>query len=160
LIANSVSINGPGAKKLSVDGNNASRVFEINGGPSDPTINVTISGLTITHGYAPDDGGGIKNDVANLTTLSGANLSLSRDILTQNVAYEDSTSVPADEFAVTNPTGSPLAGSSGVGGGLASLAGTLTITACQITGNRALGGTGTSRFGEAIGGGIAILGGS
>jgi hypothetical protein len=160
LITDSVAINGPGANKLSVSGNNASRVFEINGGPLDPTIDVTISGLTITHGYAPDDGGGIKNDVANLTTLSGANLTLSADNLTQNVAYESSLTVPADELAATLPTGDPVAGPSGFGGGVESLGGALTITACQITGNRALGGAGASRFGEALGGGISILGGS
>src|SRR5205085_8263605 len=131
-----------------VSGNDASRVFE----SAVASKNVTISGLTITHGYAADQGGGVKNDGANLT-LSGVNL-------TQNVAYESSTTVPADEFAVTNPTGNPLAGPSGVGGGLQSLGGTLTITACQITGNKALGGAGASKFGEAIGGGISILGGN
>ena len=51
LVTDSVTINGPGANQLSVSGNNASRVFEIAAGQ-----NVTISGLTITHGSAPTRG--------------------------------------------------------------------------------------------------------
>ena len=51
LITNSVTINGPGADKMSVSGNNASRVFEIAAG-----LNVTISGLTITRRVRPRPG--------------------------------------------------------------------------------------------------------
>jgi hypothetical protein len=127
-VTDSVTINGPGADKLSVSGNDASRVFETAAG-----INVTISGLTITHGKAPDQGGGILND--------GANLTLSGDVLSQNVAFESATDAA-------------------LGGGLRSLDGTLTITGCTITGNRALGGTGPSAFGDAHGGGLYILAGS
>jgi hypothetical protein len=128
LINNSVAINGPGANRLSVSGNNASRVFEIAAGQ-----NVAISGLTITHGYAPDQGGGILND--------GSNLTLSADNLTQNVVFESATNGAR-------------------GGGLDSLSGTLTITECQITGNEALGAAGPSAVGLAFGGGISVLAGS
>ena len=79
LITDSVTIDGPGANQLAVSGNNASRVFEVAAGQ-----NVTISGLTITHGYAADQGGGILND--------GSNLTLSGDNITQNVAFESATS--------------------------------------------------------------------
>ena len=101
-----MTVSGPGANQLSVSGNNASRVFEVAAGQ-----NVTISGLTITHGSAANQGGGILNDGSDLT-LSGVNLS-------QNVAFESSSS-------------------GALGGGLLSLDGTLTITGSQITGNRAL----------------------
>ena len=123
-----VTIDGPGASQLSVSGNNASRVFEIASG-----LNVTISGLTITHGHAPDQGGGILND--------GSNLTLSGDDLSQNVAFESATTTAE-------------------GGGLLSLAGTLTITNCQVTGNQALGGAGAAAFGDAYGGGLAVQAGS
>src|SRR5262249_53534847 len=43
-ITDSVDISGPGANELGVSGNNASRIFEIAAG-----LNVTITGLTITH---------------------------------------------------------------------------------------------------------------
>jgi hypothetical protein len=124
-VTDSVTIQGPGANKVSVSGNDASRVFETAAG-----INVTINDLTITHGKALDQGGGILND--------GANLTLTRDVLSQNVVVESATD-------------------SGSGGGLRSLGGTLTITDCQIIGNQALGAAGASAFGDALGGGIYVL---
>ena len=61
LVARSITIAGPGAKNLAVNGNNQSRVFHIASGQT-----VTISGLTITSGHASDSGGGIYNDHAVL----------------------------------------------------------------------------------------------
>ena len=78
LITDSVTIKGTGADNLAVSGNGASRVFETAAG-----LNVTISGLTITKGYAADQGGGILND--------GSNLTLSGDDLTHNVVFESAT---------------------------------------------------------------------
>ena len=55
LVKKSITISGPGANSLAVDANHASRVFYIASGKD-----VTISGLTITNGFAPDYyGGGI-----------------------------------------------------------------------------------------------------
>jgi len=72
FVNDSITISGPGANTLAVNGNAASRVFHINPGKT-----VTISGLTITNGHAggifPDDaGGGIYNDHATLTVSSCA----------------------------------------------------------------------------------------
>jgi hypothetical protein len=75
---------------------------------------VAINGLTITHGFAHDQGGGILNQ--------GSTLTLSADVLSQNVVLGSS----AAAFAL--------------GGGLESLAGDLTIAGCTFTGNQALGG--------------------
>src|SRR6478672_4025482 len=61
LVARSITIAGPGAENLAVNGNNQSRVFHIASGQR-----VTISGLTITNGHASDSGGGIYNDHAVL----------------------------------------------------------------------------------------------
>jgi hypothetical protein len=67
----SISINGPGSDHLTVDGNHASGVFQVqvdSGGPA------AISGLTITNGSAIH-GGGISNESTTLTvrncTISG-----------------------------------------------------------------------------------------
>ncbi len=49
-ITDAVTISGPGADKLTVSGNGASRVFEIDTAVG---LGVAISGLTISHGYAP-----------------------------------------------------------------------------------------------------------
>jgi hypothetical protein len=61
VVGNSVTISGPGANNLTVDGNAASRVVYIGSGK-----NVTISKLTIKNGLS-DNGGGIWNDHATLT---------------------------------------------------------------------------------------------
>ncbi len=128
LITDSVTINGPGANRLTVSGNNASRAFEVSSG-----LNVNINNLTIAHGYALDQGGGILND--------GSNLTLSGDNITQNVAIES-----AAIYAL--------------GGGIQNLAGALTITGCVIAGNQALGASGASEAGAAGGGGVNLSAGS
>jgi hypothetical protein len=61
LVAKNITISGPGAENLAVNGNNQSRVFHIASGET-----VTISGLTITNGHVSDSGGGIYNDHAVL----------------------------------------------------------------------------------------------
>src|SRR6266496_2108647 len=50
LVDKSITISGPGAESLAVDGNAMSRVFHIGSGK-----NVTISGLTITNGFTSGD---------------------------------------------------------------------------------------------------------
>src|SRR5262245_16115987 len=55
-ITKSLDIEGLGAARLTVSGNDASRVFDI----VKPGANVTIAGLTIAHGFAVQ-GGGIDN---------------------------------------------------------------------------------------------------
>ena len=70
LVAKSITISGPGAENLAVNGNAKVRVFHIAPGET-----VTISGLTITNGHASDSGGGIYNDhavlILNDCTISG-----------------------------------------------------------------------------------------
>jgi hypothetical protein len=62
LVDKSITISGPGATNLVVDGNAKSSVFHIASGET-----VTISDLTITNGYTTGFGGGIHNDHASLT---------------------------------------------------------------------------------------------
>src|SRR5205809_2027160 len=61
LVAKNITISGPNAENLAVNGNNQSRVFHIASGQT-----VTISGMTITNGHVSDSGGGIYNDHAVL----------------------------------------------------------------------------------------------
>ena len=160
LITDSVTINGPGANQLSVSGNNASRVFEIAAG-----LNVTISGLTITDGYAPDQGGGILND--------GSNLTLSGDDLSQNVAFESATDqrpwrgppqpgrhpdhhrLPDHRQPGAGAAGASASGDA-FGGGIDITAGSATISNSTISGNLAQGGDNSSD-GAAPGAGASVL---
>jgi hypothetical protein len=74
LVDKRVTISGPGAASLTVDGNAAGRVFHVSSG-----VTAAIAALTITNGDAQDDapstGGGIYNDHATLAldncTVSG-----------------------------------------------------------------------------------------
>src|SRR5262249_4880769 len=60
-IRGDLTINGPGANRLTVSGNDASRVFDVVGGAdAGGGITVAITGLTVAHGRA-DVGGGIRN---------------------------------------------------------------------------------------------------
>jgi hypothetical protein len=68
LVDKSITISGPGAASIAVDGNTQSRVFHIGPGKTD-----SISGLTIINGnVAFENGGGILNDHAMLTMDSCA----------------------------------------------------------------------------------------
>src|SRR5262249_22781108 len=71
-ITGDLTIDGPGADRLAVSGNDASRVFRIGSG-----VTAAIDDLTITHGHA-DNGGAIWN--------AGGSLSLSHVIVSQNQA--------------------------------------------------------------------------
>jgi|GEM_PF-1147931 len=57
-IAKNLTIQGPGAKRLAVDGNAADRIFHHTSGT------VAISGLTIQNGWASINGGGIYSTAA------------------------------------------------------------------------------------------------
>jgi CSLREA domain-containing protein len=122
-ITDDVNIVGPGAGRLSVSGNDAVRVFDIN-----PGVTVTISGLTITHGLAdanaldqPADGGGILNQ---------GKLTLAHDVLSNNKAAGVLNSFIG------------LQNGAGAGGGVANL-GTLTVTGSTFIDNHATGADGS-----------------
>jgi hypothetical protein len=140
LVSDSVTITGPGADQLSVNGNAASRVFHISSGKT-----VTISGLTITNGSAgAGNGGGIWNDHATLTinscTVSGNSASSGGGIF-NNGAH------PGGAIATIN--NSTISGNSGGGifndGATGSVPGTgfafaaLTVSGCTVSGNSLYG---------------------
>jgi hypothetical protein len=55
-ITGALTIQGPGANKLTISGHNSSRVFDVA-----LNVNVALSGLTISNGFAVHEGGGIFN---------------------------------------------------------------------------------------------------
>ncbi|QDU11904.1 choice-of-anchor Q domain-containing protein [Gimesia aquarii] len=68
LISDDLTINGLGADQLTLDASGDNRIFNINDGDAETTINVDISGLTMTNGYA-ENGGAILNH-ENLSVFS------------------------------------------------------------------------------------------
>ncbi len=112
VVDKSVTIRGPGAAKLSVSGNHASRVFRVT-----PDTIVTISRLTIKDGdatsaYLGDSGGGIYSDHARLTVtncvLSG------NSALYGGGIYYDSSDAAATPLSLNNST---LSNNSAIYGG-------------------------------------------
>ena len=139
-ITHSVTINGPGAENLAVNGNATFTVFE------NLASNVTISGLTITNGNS----GGIVNRIGGLT-LNGS-------IVIGNVGtngggiFNEATN-RLTTVTITNSTISDNS-ATGNGGGIFTqgLGGdvTLTVSNSTISGNSATG-DGGGIFSEATG---------
>ena len=101
-ITDDLEIAGPGAKKLTISGNHASRVFDIQGG-----TDVSIEGLTITAGLAdgnapvyPSTGGGI---------LNLGSLTLDEVVIDGNQAVGD-PNVVISASAIFNTLGGALGG--------------------------------------------------
>ncbi|HYJ05518.1 MAG TPA: choice-of-anchor Q domain-containing protein [Chthoniobacterales bacterium] len=165
VIDKAITINGPGASVLAVDGNASSRVLRI--GSVFSTVTATISGLTIRGGRAfglPNSGTARGGGISNIGTLTVQDC-----IITGNSAVGyDATPTEARGSAVGGgiesnggltlvrtvlSNNSAIGGNSGgeaTGGGLSQL-GDLIITDCQVEGNQAVGKT---TGGHARGGGI------
>jgi hypothetical protein len=116
VISDALWIDGPGADRLAVSGNDASRVFRIGSG-----VAASIDDLTITHGRAIGQGGGILN--AGTLTLSRATLSDNRVV------------------GLPGPTLGTVVDA--FGGGIRNT-GSLTVLHSLFVGNQAIGGDGTS----------------
>ncbi len=150
-ISDDLTIDGPGARKLTISGNHASRVFGVLAGAQ-----VTIDGLTVTDGladgaapYYPSSGGGI---------LNLGSLTLDHVVVDGNKSVGDPNVVIAAS-AIFNSLGGAL------GGGIENF-GTLQVTCSTISNNQALGADDAdgsslpfpSFPGNALGGGIGNFG--
>ena len=127
LVDKSVTINGPGADLLAVDGNAASAVFQVMAiGP------VTISDLTIRNGQG-GFGGGILNN-------GGALLTVNNSTVSGNTAPFGGGIYNAGGLTIVNST---LSGNTATSEGAGTYnASTLTITNSTFSGNAAAGSGG------------------
>ncbi len=142
-----ITIDGPGPNLLSVDGNQADRVFKI-----DPHVTATISGLTITRGSTISFGGGLYNGgTATLTdcAITGNSADYGGGLLSQGTIALDNCTISGNTADVegggiwTAGTATlnncTISGNSSgdIGGGLNNRSAMLTLTACTISGNSA-----------------------
>ena len=129
-----LTITGPGAYLLSINGNNASRVFQVDTG-----VTAAIDGLTITGGkVSTGSGGGILNQ---------GNLTLNGDAISDNVASTGggifTTAVANGSASITVLNSTINANTADFCGGLDSATSTdkstisTTITNSTVTGNSA-----------------------
>jgi hypothetical protein len=171
-ITHAVTINGPGAASLAVDGNGTFRVFD------NLTSGVSISDLSITNGSAPgDNGGGVFHEGGNSATLrlsdcilsgsaadfgggifnlNGA-VTLNNCTISGNVAafsgggITNSASDAAASLTITNSTISDNSATANDGGGILNgAAGTVASLASLIVSNSTLSGNSATGFGGAV----------
>jgi hypothetical protein len=135
-IAENLTIAGPGDGALTLNGNKATRVFDIAA-----SVTVTISGLTITGGSS-DQGAGIYN-LGTLTVL-GSSFSSDSASMSNNPSggaiYNAGVLTVADSnFSGDVATSAgPDASTATARGGAICNAGTLTVSQCTFTGDSAL----------------------
>lgn len=129
-IVQPMTISGPGADKLTISGNDALRIFLVEGGGL-----VTISGLTLTHGHpdAPLHGGAIGTFS---TPLSVQNCVISGNAAVDGggIWAQDSDLTVANSVISGNSAGF-LGG--GIGASCAGGCGNLSISQSVISGNSA-----------------------
>lgn len=126
-IRDDVTILGPGASSLTIDGNKITEVFEIDSGTA------TISDLTIKNGAAGGDGAGI----SNFDTLTLTNCTLSGNSSTASTGGIFNGGF----LTLTNCTLSGNSSAGGHGGGIYN-DGVLTLTNSTLSGNKNLAGLG------------------
>ena len=136
LVDKSVTINGPGAGVLAIDGNAASIVFFIF--RNLPGETVTISGLTIRNGRGGTFGGGIENE----ETLTVTNSTISGNV----VGELGGGMANSGTATIINTI---ISGNSATQGGAIYSPGITTVANSTITGNmaRATGGACTTADG-------------
>lgn len=125
ILTDGVTINGPGAGMLVVNGNGSSRVFE-----NFALGYITISGFTITNGHS-DGGGGIRNSAPH-PNIGGYGLTVTNCTISGNTA-EYGGGIQGG-LTITNSTIS--GNSANYGGGICNL-GSVWISNSTITGNLA-----------------------
>ncbi|MCH8921536.1 MAG: right-handed parallel beta-helix repeat-containing protein [Planctomycetes bacterium] len=112
LITDELTINGPGADRLTIDANERSRVFSMN----DFASRVEIAGLTITGGRPGDDrsGGGI---------LATGHLTVTDSIITGNTAGGDGGGIDLGESSFDRESATLTVINSTISGNTAGLRG-------------------------------------
>jgi hypothetical protein len=133
------TITGPGANLLSVSGNNTNRVFLV-----DANVTATISGLTISGGFAGDGEGGGGLDNRGAVVLTDCTV-------TGNFSGRSASGGGVMNTSTATLTSCTLSfnGASTSGGGLENFSGTATatLTDCAVSGNSASTGGGLDNHG-------------
>jgi len=169
-LSHDITITGSGAKLLTINGNDAHRVFTVNIG-----VTASLSGLTIAGGSSASDGGGIVNNgllsVQN-SAFSGNNtptgkggaianngtLSVVGSTFTGNRAGQSGGGIYNASGMTLTVINSTLSGNTATaqGGGIADDGGA-TVTAATFTGNTAVYGGGIARAPGATGGTVTRI---
>ncbi len=131
MVSKDVDINNNSGESITVSGNNANRVFNINSGKT-----VSITSLTITGGSEPADvGGGIKNSGGTLT-LNSSNVYGNTAGIGGGISSTGSLTINNSNIGGTL-AGQPNSATAGSGGGIQNANGTVVVKNSSISGNTA-----------------------
>jgi CSLREA domain-containing protein len=123
-LTSNVVIDGPGADKLTLSGEDGTRVFTIGGSAA-----VLISGLHLTHGNAANGGA--------VAVLEGSSLTMSDCLLTDNVAADGGAIWNFGRLVLVNSMLRGNTGNANNGGGAIISGGTLDVTSSSFWENTA-----------------------
>ena len=143
VIDKSLIIEGPGVDDLTISANTSnpskdSQVFYIFSDSS--MLNVTISGLSISNGYADDQGGGIYN--------GGENLTITNCLISNNSSKNEGGGIyNSGTLSIEYSTISNNSTTGGEGGGVYN-AGTLNMQNSTVSSNSAVSGGGGGALNE------------
>ena len=136
-----LTIQSTGGGEVILDGANTSRIFDVQSG-----VNATLTGLTITRGYSPVDGGGINNQ---------GTLVIENGLFFDNRSGDDGAALEnaGGSVIIRNSTfSSNLAGDDG--GAFQSDGGSVTLIHVTMVGNQA------GMAGDETGGAFKLTGGA
>ena len=125
LIDKDLTIAGPGASQLQVDGANSSREFEIAAGAT-----VSISGVTLQNGSVPDPTAPFGAGIRNFGTLT-----LTNSVVSHNGTTGEGGGIHNTGGVLTIVGSTISANFAGNGGGIMNAHGTAFITNSTISGN-------------------------
>jgi|GEM_PF-759288 len=141
IIDKNLTINGLGEDQLTIDGGGNSRIFNIDDGNEELSLEVAIGGLTIINGNSSTNGGGI---------FTRENLELANSTVSGNGVIFDGAGIysSGERLLVIESTidGNSAPSSGGRapsrGGGITTVGTNVDIVSSQITDNRSSGGGG------------------
>ncbi|MBT6484795.1 MAG: hypothetical protein HOK71_08995, partial [Planctomycetaceae bacterium] len=127
-----LTINGLGARFLSIDGNNLSRILEVSVGAT-----VEVSGLTLTGGNSGNASGGAILSAGTLTiTASQIENSTAETAGGGGGIFSNNAMLTVIDTTISGNTSN----GTGAGGGIYNNGGTLTVVNSTISGNQVTGG--------------------
>jgi Dockerin type I domain len=137
-ITSDLTVTGPGSATLTISGNDASRIFNVDAGGMSPTVAADLTGMTLTDGFTASVGGAV---------VTGENLSMSNMLIDGNQALWGGGIYNFGTLSFSNSTlSNNRANSSSYGGGGLYNVGTFStmtmITDSTVSNNHASRGAG------------------
>ena len=137
VIDKNLTIEGPGADQLTIDGGGISRIFRIDDGIENSKLTVTISGLTLTNGKVMGQGGGAVINFEK-TSISFCRINNNESITSNDfLAYGGAINNVEGDLVIDTCEISENVNAGEGGGGIATTSGNLTVNNSLIKNNTA-----------------------